>query len=65
MKNRKRINIFKLTKEGEHCIGAVDHLRKHKFEFSGMIERNYKLRIPIYRDLSRLGRLALMGRSHS
>lgn len=65
MKNRKRINIFKLTEAGDHCIGALDYLRKHKFEFNGMIERNYKFRIPIYRDLSRLARMVMMGGSRN
>lgn len=59
--DKRKINIFKFLRGEEDYITGMDHLKKHNFSFNSTIQRNFKFRLPIYRDLSTLGRGSMTG----
>ena len=61
MKNTKKINLFKIIRD--ECDDEIGPSILDKFYFcwSSVIEKLQKIKIPIYRDLSLLGRKATAG----
>ena len=53
----KNLNIFKIAfnKNQKEIIGK-ELLNKYYFSFTSMVEKLQKIKIPIYRDISRMAR---------
>jgi predicted nuclease with TOPRIM domain len=57
MKDNKKLNIFKVAfnRNQKEMIGR-ELLNKYYFSFTSMVEKLQKIKIPIYRDISRMAR---------
>ena len=62
--SQKAMNIFKISfnKNQKEMIGK-ELLNKYNFSFTSMVEKLQKIKIPIYRDISRMARRISLGKS--